>query len=156
MARSSKFLLAVCAAAVLVGAIALLLYTNYAGEQAALTKSARILRGVAVDFVNKNGVWPLNAEDLKAFVREEAEAGSWLYQGSAWDWWFERLDRYGVTWTYTKQHDGSVQIKVTFQGTGPFGWFSQQQDVIIPPDQLEGDVPPLPHLGERRDGVARL
>jgi|GEM_PF-5049211 len=131
------------------------IYPGYGWEKAEVVKTALILRVVTVDFVNKRGEWPSNREDVKAFVHEEARAGSLGYQGS-YSWWFERLDRYRVTWISARHPDGSIEMRLTFRGTGPFGWFSQRRDVIIPLDQLEGDVPPLPHLGERRDDVARL
>ncbi|MEW5883229.1 MAG: hypothetical protein AB1725_03270 [Armatimonadota bacterium] len=114
------------------------------------------VRSVAVDFVNRRQSWPLTPDELKQFVQEQTDAGSWKYQGTWDEWWFGKLDRYRVTWTYARHSEGSIEMRLTFRGTGPFGWFSQRRDVIIPVDQLEGDVPPLPRQGERRDDVARL
>jgi len=150
MGRSSKFLLSGCAVAFLVGVIVLLLYTKYGLEQATLYKTGLWLEDVVVDFVNKNGAWPSNAEEIKAFVREEAQAGG-KYQSPDWDWWFENLDRYSVTWTYAIEPGGSVQIEVTFQHTGPFGWFTSRAYWSVPRYRFGSDTPPPPEAtGSRR------
>lgn len=134
----------------------LVAYTVYGFENASIYRISIGVQLVTVDFVNQRQSWPVSSDDLKKFVREEADAGTWGYQ-STWDeWWFGKLDRYRVTWTYARHSEWSIEMRLTFRSTGPFGWFSSRRDVIIPVDHLEGDVPALPRQGERRDDVARL